>query len=95
MLIVALGLVLHFVFFFFLSVTQNIDSLSLLFETFSALGTVGLSTGATAQLDEIGKILIIFCMLAGRVGPLTFVLLLLKRTKKFSWKVPTEDVSIT
>jgi trk system potassium uptake protein TrkH len=95
LLIVSLGLIVHFVFFFALSVTQNIDSLSLLFETFSALGTVGLSLGATQELNEIGKILIILCMLAGRVGPISFVLLLVRRNNIKRWKVPSEEVSIT
>lgn len=95
LLIVSLGLMVHFVFFFALSVTQNIDSMNLLFETFSALGTVGLSLGATQELNEIGKILIILCMLAGRVGPISFVLLLIRRNNIKRWKVPAEEVSIT
>ena len=95
LLIVILGFAVHFLFFFALSVTQNIDSLSLLFETFSALGTVGLSVGATAELNEIGKTIIILCMLAGRVGPLTFVLLFIRKSGRSKWKVPTEEVSIT
>ncbi len=94
-LIVFIGLGVHFLAFFLLSMTQNIDPISLLFETFSALGTVGLSTGATTELDEIGKIIIIFCMLAGRVGPLTFILLLLKRRSKQKWKTPEENIYIT
>jgi trk system potassium uptake protein TrkH len=65
-----------------------------MFEVFSAVGTVGLSIGATTRLDEVGKIIIIICMLAGRVGPLTFLFLLIRKSKKKSWKVITEDVSI-
>jgi trk system potassium uptake protein TrkH len=95
LLVLTLGVLIHFISFFFLSVTQNVDTISLLFETFSALGTVGLSTGATNQLDEIGKAIIIFCMLAGRVGPITFILLLMKQSSQRNWKVPQEDVSIT
>lgn len=95
LLIVILGIFVHLVSFLFLSLTQKIDTLSLLFETFSALGTVGLSTGATGQLDGVGKLIIIFCMLAGRVGPLTFLLLLVNRKPKYVWKVPQEEVSLT
>ncbi len=94
-LIVFFSFGLHFIVFFFLSMTQTINPISLMFETFSALGTVGLSVGATVQLDEIGKIIIIFSMLAGRVGPLTFVLLLLKRSAKPKWKTVEEDVFIS
>jgi len=49
---------------------------SLLFEAFSAFGTVGLSLGATASLDGFGKLVIAAAMLAGRIGPLTLALLL-------------------
>lgn len=53
---------------------------SLLFEAFSAMGTVGLSLGATPQLDAVGKIVVIIVMLAGRIGPLTLALLLGRKT---------------
>lgn len=45
---------------------------SMLFEAISALGTVGLSTGATGDLSSLGKIIIAVLMTAGRVGILTF-----------------------
>lgn len=47
-----------------------------LFETVSAFGTVGLSMGATAKLNDVQKLAIILMMFAGRVGPLTLA---------FSW----------
>lgn len=43
-----------------------------LFEAASALGTVGLSTGITASLTNMGKIVVILLMFCGRLGPLTF-----------------------
>ncbi|OKY76694.1 MAG: ATPase [Desulfobulbaceae bacterium DB1] len=46
--------------------------LAYLFETVSAFGTVGLSMGLTTMLSTWGKLLIIFLMLVGRVGVLTF-----------------------
>lgn len=42
--------------------------LPLFFETASALCTVGLSTGITADLSSLGKILIVLFMLVGRIG---------------------------
>lgn len=48
----------------------------LVFEVISALGTVGLSLGATGILDASGKWILIVVMFAGRLGPLAFVLLL-------------------
>lgn len=52
---------------------------ALLFEAISALGTVGLSLGATAGLSDWGKTIIIILMTAGRVGILTFGLALALR----------------
>lgn len=42
-----------------------------LFETVSAFGTVGLSMGITAKMNDIQKLAIVLMMFAGRVGPLT------------------------
>ena len=54
----------------------KIDGLALtdtLFETASAIGTVGLSLGITTKLSTISRILIILLMFLGRVGGLTFI----------------------
>lgn len=59
-----------------LQLTQSIPTDLILFEVVSALATVGLSMGATAQLDAVGKVIIIACMFAGRVGPLTLFMVL-------------------
>lgn len=45
---------------------------ALLFESVSALGTVGLSTGVTGSFTPLGKLVIAALMIAGRVGILTF-----------------------
>ncbi len=45
---------------FLLSLTENFDLRDLIFETTSAIGTVGLSTGITGSLSSLGKIIIIF-----------------------------------
>lgn len=50
-----------------------------LFETASAIGTVGLSTGITRSLDGICKMVLILLMYAGRVGSLTVFLAVAKR----------------
>lgn len=46
----------------------------LVFETFSAFGTVGLSLGITPYLTTAGKVVITVLMFFGRLGPLTIVL---------------------
>lgn len=54
---------------------------SLLFETISAIGTVGLSMGITPFLSNIAKVILTIVMFIGRVGPLT-VFTALSFTKK-------------
>jgi trk system potassium uptake protein TrkH len=46
----------------------------IVFEVFSAFGTVGLSTGITADLSVVGKVVIMLTMFAGRVGLISLVL---------------------
>jgi len=53
-----------------------------LFEVFSAFGTVGLSLGITPELTPLGKIIIVVTMYVGRIGPLS-LLAALSRSK--SW----------
>lgn len=52
--------------------SKTIPSENLLFEAFSAFGTVGLSTGITPSLTAGSKIALIVLMFAGRLGPMTF-----------------------
>lgn len=52
-----------------LSATQSQDFLVVVFEVFSAVGTVGLSMGLTPDLTNMGKIVIIILMFVGRIGP--------------------------
>lgn len=57
---------------YLLALTESQPFEGLLFESASALGTVGLSTGITAQLTPIGKLILIGLMFIGRLGPLAF-----------------------
>jgi trk system potassium uptake protein TrkH len=54
--------------------TPGANLSDILFEQLSAFGTVGLSTGLTANLSVVGRLWIILTMFLGRVGPLTIVL---------------------
>ncbi|MDD3921085.1 MAG: potassium transporter TrkG, partial [Eubacteriales bacterium] len=51
-----------------------------LYEVSSALGTVGLSVGVTSMLSDFSRVLIMLCMFAGRIGPLTMMLALAGRS---------------
>lgn len=54
--------------------------LELFFETVSAFGTVGLSTGVTPRLSTAGKLIITAMMFIGRLGPLVFAIAVSRRT---------------
>lgn len=57
---------------YLLTLTENGTFIDIFFESASALGTVGLSMGITTALTVLGKLVVIFMMYIGRVGPLTF-----------------------
>ncbi|MBN1560119.1 hypothetical protein JW998_07695 [candidate division KSB1 bacterium] len=57
-------------------IPQRVLFIEVIFETISALGTVGLSMGLTPMLSLVGKIVIILLMYIGRVGPITLILAL-------------------
>jgi len=68
--------------------------LTLAFEAISAFGTVGLSLGITPHLSFLGKILIIFLMFTGRLGPLTLIYALQARRVPVAIEYPEEEVMI-
>jgi trk system potassium uptake protein TrkH len=74
--------------------TQHMPGDLALFEVVSALGTVGLSLGGTALLDEVGKLIIMICMFAGRIGPLTLFMVLNSRDQTFAWKYPETEIDL-
>ena len=56
---------------FLISLVDGITFEDVLFETFSAFGTVGVTTGVTTQFSYFGKLLLMAMMFFGRVGILT------------------------
>ncbi|CAM3319587.1 TrkH family potassium uptake protein [Zobellia roscoffensis] len=85
---------LIFLFSFLLSLSENFSFEKILFEVASALGTVGLSTGITGELSNMGKILIIILMFIGRVGVLTFGFALLRQKIKDSNGTIQDDLAV-
>ena len=79
---------------FILTVTEEFHFLNLLFETVSAFGTVGLSTGITPNLSMAGRLIITGTMFAGRLGPLTLALALIQRQQPTAYRYPEEAVRI-
>lgn len=67
---------------------------ALVFEAFSAFGTVGLSMGATPAMSEPGRVVLVLLMLLGRVGLLTVALALAAVPLELARRYPREDVVI-
>ena len=80
MALLFVGLMLIFAALFTLMLSQDLDFLDATFEVFSAFGTVGLSRGATGELDGLGRFTICVVMFLGRLGPLTLGFLLATKT---------------
>lgn len=74
--------------------SQGADLLDLMFEAASALGTVGLSTGVTAQLGAAGKWVIIAAMFIGRLGPLSLLAALTFNTRTARYDYPHEPLIV-
>ena len=77
-----------------LCILNTLPLADILLETFSALGTVGLSAGITRQLTEASKYIIIFLMYCGRVGSLSFATALVEKRAKPLVTYPAEDITI-
>lgn len=60
---------------------QPLDFMDVCMEVFSAIGTVGMSTGVTRQLNTVSKVIIILLMYCGRLGSLSFVLVFAQKRK--------------
>ena len=61
---------------------RDVSFLDIFYEVFSAFGTVGLTLGITPKLSVAGKIIIIFVMFIGRLGPITISYAVLKKDKR-------------
>ena len=59
-----------------------LNPIALLFESISAMATVGVSMDLTPQLSTMGRIIIMILMFIGRVGPITVLLSLLQKKEK-------------
>lgn len=61
-----------------------------LFEVISAFGTVGLSTGITADLPDLAQIYLVILMFLGRLGPITLATALVLRRRTRLYELPKE-----
>ena len=73
---------------------EKLPVLTCLFETASAIGTVGLSLGITPQLGWISHLILIVLMFFGRVGGLTLIFAALSNIQGNSARLPQERITV-
>ena len=73
---------------------QDFELTDVLFEVFSAMGTVGMTTGITRDLNDFSAVVITILMYLGRVGSLSFAMALLERRAHARVRCPEEPVTI-
>lgn len=77
-----------------LSYLEDVGLRHALFEAASAIGTTGLSTGITAELGPVSRLLVALGMFVGRVGPLTLAISLVRQEPTGAVQYPLEEVAI-
>lgn len=77
-----------------ISAIENLPITSCLFETASAVGTVGLTLGITPTLGIASKLILIILMFFGRVGGLTLIYAAFGTNKKQVAKLPTDTIAV-
>ena len=77
-----------------ISRTEDIPLMTALFETASAIGTVGLSLGITPDLGFVSHIILICLMFFGRVGGLTLIFATISEKKPNGSKYPQEKITV-
>ena len=78
----------------FISVYEHLPLSDCLYETSSAVGTVGLTLGITPQLHIPSQIVLIILMYLGRVGGLTLIYATLSGKKTGNAKLPQEKITV-
>jgi len=85
------------IFITFLLLLSEADKLfsDLFFETLSTFATLGISTGISSQLSNWGKLLIVSNMIIGRIGTLTILLAIKRKSDKTEFQYPEERITIS
>jgi len=74
----------------FLLFISDFPTDQVIFEVISAFGTVGLSTGITADLPPSGQLVLIVLMYVGRVGTITLATSLALGERRMPYRYPEE-----
>lgn len=78
----------------FIMATQQMPLMDVLFETFSAIGTAGMTTGITRDLTPVSRLVVAFLMYCGRVGSLSFALSFTQNRKLAKVQQPVGRITI-
>lgn len=73
---------------------EKLPMIDLMFEAFSAIGTVGMTTGLTRDLGTLGRILIMVLMFLGRVGSMSFAFSFYERKPVPKVQLPEIEVPV-
>ena len=74
--------------------TSNLRMSDVLFEVYSAISTVGMTTGITRDLNAVGRIVIMILMYCGRIGSMTFALSFVAKPETKGLSLPEEKITI-
>ena len=94
---VAILLMYILLFFFGAMIISSIEGLPMLtcmFETASAIGTVGLTLGITPQLCAASRMILMTLMFFGRVGGLTIIFAALSGAQHYAARLPKEKITV-
>ena len=78
----------------FLCLTEDIPLGKIFFEAVSMFSTVGLPTGTVSEMQPFSRVVIIFVMLMGRIGIISFGMALVVRRKKTKIRYPEDKFII-
>ena len=77
-----------------ITVIEKLPMMTCMFETASAIGTVGLTLGITPNLGTVSRIILIFLMYLGRVGGLTLIFSALTTNQSNMARLPQEKLTV-
>lgn len=78
----------------FMLIFEDGDAFDIIFETYSALGTAGLTRNFTSTVGTAGKLILSMCMFLGRIGPITMVIAFTMKDKQSPGRLPEEKITV-
>lgn len=93
-IVVTINLLLAVAAAIILCALQDFSMEDVLLEVFSAIGTVGMSTGITRGMGTVSRLILIVLMYCGRIGSMTFALSFTERKKVAPVQLPAEKIII-